>query len=114
RGEFDELDVQPFGQQHGGVEELPARLFGDASREKPVAFGCGRVGAAVRVERKVFGQQGRAHETGTSSVSKIVRTSSTLGMGLTNGGGILPFAAMRRPSGATLSKPRTLKRPIVP
>ena len=34
--------------------------------------------------------------------------------GCMKSGGILPFEAMRRPSGMTLSKPRKLKRPMVP
>ena len=44
RGQLDELDAEFVGQQHRRVEELFARFFGDAAREKPVLAHLRRLG----------------------------------------------------------------------
>src|SRR5271155_401957 len=109
--EFDQFDAEFVGQEQCRIEELRTGLFGDAAREEAVTL-CFRGFRATLLDGG--GERDGHYATGTSMALKIVRISSTLSTGCMMSGGILPFAAMRRPSGMILISPRTLKRPTVP
>jgi hypothetical protein len=107
----NEFDAEPVGQEHRRVEQLLARLFGDAAGEEAVLAHLGGLRAAL--------------ERGLSSTVVMLEYRSLqrvedrpdlvdLRNRFEKQRGIFPASASRMPSGATLIKPLMLKRPTVP